>query len=427
MSSPILHIKDSYFFEVPKMMWRSIREDRSDFPDFWVACDEDYLAWEANRFLGECGSIELPGERSELLSNYSHWQHADHKNAGKTFQAFLESSDWFNAKQDELKQNLKLAKSSKTKPEEARLAQAKVGELEAWFTDWSGFQGNARDVAAYRKEAPAWSQQKITGYNKALDGKILIPQPLGKLRNLHEPASGFCLSKFMIIEVAVALLAALIFIRLANRMRGSDRPRGRIWNLFESILLFLRDEVASPAMGAKDAPRYMPLLWTIFFFVLGLNLMGMVPWVGAPTGSFAVTLGLAAVTLLTGFIMGTIKFGPLGYWKNQIPSMDLPIWIAIFIKPLIFAIEVLGLFIKHAVLGVRLLANMVAGHLVLLGVMGIAFSVQGAMSDSWWIAAPISVLGSTIFSVLELFVAFLQAYIFTFLSALFIGAAIHHH
>jgi F-type H+-transporting ATPase subunit a len=140
-----------------------------------------------------------------------------------------------------------------------------------------------------------------------------------------------------------------------------------------------------------------------------------------------VTAGLALVTLLTGIAMGSIKFGVLGYWKNQVPHMDLAWPMAILIKPMLWCIEVMGLAIKHAVLGIRLLANMVAGHVVLLGIMTLAFSLEGAVSPSWWIAAPIAVVASTIFSLLELFVAFLQAYIFTFLSALFIGAAVHHH
>ena len=206
-----------------------------------------------------------------------------------------------------------------------------------------------------------------------------------------------------------------------------DSPRGRLWNLLESVLVFLRDEVARPAIGMKEGDKYVPLLWTIFLFILGMNLMGMVPWVGAPTGSFAVTLALAGVTLLTGIVMGSVKFGPIGFWKNQIPGMDLHWIIGIVIKPFLWVIEVFGLFIKHAVLAVRLLANMVAGHLVLLGIMGVAFSIQGALSDSWVIAAPVAVIASTLFSVMELFVAFLQAYIFTFLSALFIGASVHHH
>ena len=210
-------------------------------------------------------------------------------------------------------------------------------------------------------------------------------------------------------------------------MQRSDRPHGRFWNFIEAVLLFFRDQVARPAIGEHDAEKFVPLLWTIFLFVLGLNLMGMVPWVGAPTGAFAVTLGLALFTLLTGIVMGSIKFGPVGYWLNQVPSMDLPWYIAIIIKPMIWVIEVAGMLIKHGVLGVRLLANMFAGHVVLLGLMGMAFSVEGAASHYWWLAAPISVISATLFSLLELFVAFLQAYIFTFLSALFIGAAVHHH
>jgi len=231
----------------------------------------------------------------------------------------------------------------------------------------------------------------------------------------------------MIIEVMVALLLGWFFIRLANRLRNSNAPRGRFTNMLEAVLLFLRDEVARPAIGQKDGDKYVPLLWTIFSFILGLNLMGMIPWVGAPTAAFAVTLGLAAVTFFTGIVMGSIKFGVVGYWANQVPSMDLPIYMAVVLKPMIWAIEVLGMFIKHGVLAVRLLANMVAGHMVLLGIMALAFSVEGAVSDSWWIAAPIAIVSSTLFSCLELFVAFLQAYIFTFLSALFIGAAVHHH
>jgi F-type H+-transporting ATPase subunit a len=195
--------------------------------------------------------------------------------------------------------------------------------------------------------------------------------------------------------------------------------------MFEAFLMFIRDDIARPAIGHHDADRFVPLLWTMFMFVLGLNLLGMLPWMGAPTAAFAVTLSLAAVTFITVLIAGTIRFGVLGFWKNQVPSMGLPMALAIPIVPMVFAIEVLGLVIKHGVLGVRLLANMVAGHLVLLALMGLA--VAAAASSTWWLTASISVVGSALFSLLELFVAFLQAYVFTFLSALFIGAAVHHH
>jgi F-type H+-transporting ATPase subunit a len=264
-------------------------------------------------------------------------------------------------------------------------------------------------------------------FEEALHGKILIPQPFGELKNLYEPASGFCISKYMVLTVVAGMILTLIFVRLAARMQSGERPRGRWWNLMESMLLFVRDEVARPAIGKHDADRYVPLLWTLFFFILGCNLLGMVPWAGAPTSAFGVTLSLAAVTLLTGVLSGVIKFGPTGYLMNQIPHLDL-IWpLAIVLKPMIWVIEVGGMLIKHGVLGVRLLANMVAGHLVLLAIMGLAFSLEAAVGNSWYVAAPISLVSATLFSGLELFVAFLQAYIFVFLSALFIGAAVHHH
>jgi F-type H+-transporting ATPase subunit a len=208
-------------------------------------------------------------------------------------------------------------------------------------------------------------------------------------------------------------------------MRGDIRPRGRLWNMFEAILIYFRDHVARPAIGGHDADRFVPLLWTLFLFVLTCNLLGMIPFLGAPTSAFGVTLALAAVTFLTGLYFGMRKFGALGYWKNQVPHMGLPWYMAIIIVPMIFLIEIMGLLIKHVVLGVRLLANMMAGHLVLLAVMGLAVAAAG--SSLWGVTAVIAIIGSTLFSCLELFVAFLQAYVFTFLSALFIGMAIHHH
>ncbi len=149
---------------------------------------------------------------------------------------------------------------------------------------------------------------------------------------------------------------------------------------------------------------------------------------GAPSGSWGVTFALACVTFGTVVVCGMQKFGIAGFFLNQIPSMDLPIVLAVFLKPMILVIELAGLLIKHLVLSIRLLANMVAGHIVLLAIMMMAFSLEGAASDYWTFPlAPISLLGAVLISCLELFVAFLQAYIFTFLSALFIGAAIHHH
>ena len=295
----------------------------------------------------------------------------------------------------------------------------------------------------------------VAVFKEALDGKILIPQPFAELESLYAVKSGFGISKYMILEVVLAAFLLLLFSRLAAKLRTGEPAKGRLANLLEAMILFVRDQIARPAIDSHDhhghddahghdaghghaAPahavlekhdgdRFVPLLLTLFFFVLGCNLLGMVPWAGSPTAAFAVTLSLAGVTLLTVVVAGMRKFGFLGFFGNQVPSMDLPLPLAIILKPAIFLIEMVGLLIKHGILAVRLLANMVAGHLVLLGIMGLISTAATYSMGLWATVTGISVVSCTLFSVLELFVAFLQAYIFTFLSALFIGAAVHQH
>ena len=323
----------------------------------------------------------------------------------------------------------------------------------------------------------------VAVFTEALDGKILIPQPFAELQSLYAVKSGFGISKYMILELVLAALLVWIFTRLAGKLQSGAPAKGAFANLLEAMILFVRDQIARPAIDSHDhhddhdhaaphdAPghrdqadhaghggaghaghdhavpalagaggpavvvhrelhdgdRFVPLLLTLFFFVLGCNLLGMVPWAGSPTASFSVTLALAGVTLATVVVAGMAKFGFLGFFANQVPSMDLPLPLAILLKPMIFAIEMLGLCIKHLILAVRLLANMVAGHLVLLGIMGLISAAATYSMGMWATVTGISVVSCTLFSILELFVAFLQAYIFTFLSALFIGAAVHQH
>ena len=289
---------------------------------------------------------------------------------------------------------------------------------------WRRHYTSLDQVPEFLREAHP--EATVAEFNQALSGKILIPQPFGTLKNLHDRESGFCISKFMIIEAVIVLLLVFTFKKYGEKIRDGAPPRGKFWNLIDAFLLYLRDNVARPAIGEHDADKFLPLLWTIFFFVLTCNLFGMLPWIGAPTGAFGATFALACVIFGTGLLSGMQKFGPLGFWFNQVPHMDLPLLLRP-LKLMIFAIELLGMFIKHAVLAVRLLANMVAGHLVLLGILGIIVASATASHGIWLTATSISVVGSTLFSILELFVAFLQAYVFTFLSALFIGAAVHHH
>ena len=290
---------------------------------------------------------------------------------------------------------------------------------------------DAGHLIGHIKDAEYFEVSKVVGGE---DGKLHIPQfrdslesivampDLGPLNDLLEPLN-LRITKFMVLETFAAVLMIVFFCGLANYLRNNDRPKGKLWNLLESMLLFIRDDVARPAIG-HGADKFLPFLWTIFFFVLACNLLGMVPWLGSPTGALATTGALALCTFGAVVIGGVRAMGPIGFVKNQVPHMDLPVYM-FPLKVGIFFIEVLGLFIKHFVLAVRLLANMMAGHLVLAVI--VAFIGAAWTHPAIWGVAPASILGAVALSLLELFVAFLQAYVFTFLSALFIGMAVHSH
>ncbi|MBN1910794.1 MAG: F0F1 ATP synthase subunit A [Pirellulales bacterium] len=251
--------------------------------------------------------------------------------------------------------------------------------------------------------------------------------PFGLEWKIPEPLQAIGLTKFSILEVVAAILLIAIFVPLARRIATGQRPQGRFWNFFEAMLLFMRDEVARPAIGKKDADRFLPFIWTIFFFILACNLLGMLPWAGSPTGAIACTGMLAIITFVTVIGAGIRKYGPIRFWTGQVPRMELPFVMAIFIKPMIFFIEVIGMVIKHFVLSVRLMANMFAGHLVLAVIIGFIALTADRHIALWSTVMLSSIFGAVAISLLELFVAFLQAYIFAFLSALFIGMAVHQH
>ena len=239
---------------------------------------------------------------------------------------------------------------------------------------------------------------------------------------------GLQLTKYMVLEVIVAVILIAIFFTYAKKIKGGAIVKGRFWNMIEVILLYLRDNVIRPAMGGKHhADKFLPFFWTLFFFVLGCNLIGLIPWSGSPTGSIAVTAGLALCTFVVGLVAGSKEKGVVGYWTGLVPHIDLPIYMMIVLWPILFLIEFVSLFIKHGVLAVRLLMNMFAGHLVLAVFMSfIAASAVYGMT-LWATVTTLSVGMCIVLNLLELLVALLQAYIFTFLSALYIGMVIHEH
>ncbi len=443
MASDILHIKDGYYFEVPKMLWRSDRKSVSDFPDWLVRLDADFQAREADVIVESLKDLGVEQDSLDALrAEWLAWQASSKRNTAWPLDAYLEK----HLSKVQAKAATWATKNapSAANPTQAYLAEhPEIGHL--WFfrladnpQSWSKWLAIKEEINAssfvdqYRQSegGQGWGAEKIAQYNESLDGKVMIPQPFGTLRNAYDAESGFCISRYMIIEVAVALLIFFAFRWLAGRVKTGAAPTGKRWNLLEGLVQAVRNDVVVPAMGEHDADRFMPFLWTMFFFILGCNLMGMVPWVGSPTAAFGTTLALAGMVFIVGLTVGIRAFGLVGYLKNICPELGLPWYLAFWLVPLLWVIEAFSLLIKHLILAVRLLMNMGAGHLVLLGILGIGISAKTAMemsSGGWAGVALISILGTTMLSFLEVFVAFLQAYVFTFLAAMFIGSSIHHH
>jgi F-type H+-transporting ATPase subunit a len=235
---------------------------------------------------------------------------------------------------------------------------------------------------------------------------------------------GVQLTRFMVMELVAAVLLVAVMVPVVRHIARNHVSRGWFANLFEAMLLFIRDEVARPSIGGHSADKFLPFLWTIFFFVLFNNLLGMIPGGASATGNINVTGTLALMTLGMVVLAGVQELGLVGFWVGIVPHLDVPPLLKPFLWCLMFVIEVVGLLIRHIVLAVRLFANMFAGHVVLAVILGFILMARGFL---FYLVMPASIGGVILLSLLELFVAFLQAYIFTFLSALFIGSAVHPH
>jgi F-type H+-transporting ATPase subunit a len=235
------------------------------------------------------------------------------------------------------------------------------------------------------------------------------------------------LTKFALLEIIAAGLILAVFIPLAKRAESGDPPRGWFGNAFESLLTFIRERVAKPTIGEHDADSYVPLLWTMFLFVLFCNLLGMIPFLGSPTASFAVTSALALIAFAAIHGGAIAKQGLGAYARSHYPHIDAPFGLGPIIAIMIVCIEVFGHFIKAFVLAVRLFANLFAGHLVLAFILSFIVMAKNASVFLIGTISIGSVFMVTALSLLEIFVAFLQAFIFTYLTALFLGTALHPH
>ncbi len=271
----------------------------------------------------------------------------------------------------------------------------------------------------------------------------------------------FGLTKYMVLQVVAAVLAFLVFRGLSQRVAGGKPVKGVFWNFWEMLALYVRDEIVRPSIGiphddhghddhghadaghehgssVKDshaaeahsavevghpADKYLPFVWSVFFYVLFCNLLGALPLMGSPTANINVTAVLALMVFIHVVMYGSQKSGFGGYLKSLVPHMDLPGPIAVLLLPMIWVIEAGGLLIKHGVLAIRLFANIMAGHTVL----GVFLGFIALAGSLWPVVIPASILGQVGIGMLELFVAFLQAYVFALLTSLFISAAVNPH
>jgi F-type H+-transporting ATPase subunit a len=224
------------------------------------------------------------------------------------------------------------------------------------------------------------------------------------------------------IFLAIGLMF-FIFMSIASayKKRVGMAPKG-LQSFVEPLIIFIRDEVAAPSIGHKYE-KFMPFLLSVFFFIFISNLLGLIPFIGGfnITGNISVTLVLATFT----FIVTTIN-GNGNYWKHIFATPGVPGWLL----PLMIPIEIMGVFTKPVVLMLRLFANITAGHIIILSFMSLIFifsDLYGAVAGFG--VSLLSIAFSIFMNLLELLVAFLQAYVFTLLSALYFGAAVeeHHH
>ncbi len=225
----------------------------------------------------------------------------------------------------------------------------------------------------------------------------------------------FSITKVAASIMVSAILLLFIFIGVARKYKGKEKKAPHGFQAFiEPLILFIRDDVAKPILGERTY-FYLPYLLSIFFFIWINNMMGLLPGAANVTGNIAITCTLAIFTMLVVNVSGNKH-----YWMEIFAPPGIPLWLL----PIMWIVEIMGIFTKPFALMVRLFANMISGHMIILSILGLIFLFAELSAGLGWGIAIFSVAMSTFMLSLDLLVAALQAYIFTILSALFIGLAV---
>jgi F-type H+-transporting ATPase subunit a len=247
-------------------------------------------------------------------------------------------------------------------------------------------------------------------YKTDASGTITEDEKTGHPTNVRP--LDFSITKTVVSIIAAALLMFWLFSSLARSYAKNGGIATGAGRIFEPIVLYVRDEIAIPNIGEKHYKKYMSYLLTIFFFVLFLNLFGLTPLGINATGNVTITFALAILTFLITNLTANKDYWGHIFWMPGVPKL-----MRIVLAP----IELLGIFIKPFSLMIRLYANIFAGHIVIMSIIGLMFIFKS------WLGSSLSFGLSFVLSILEILVAFLQAYIFTMLSALYFGSAVQEH
>ncbi len=216
-----------------------------------------------------------------------------------------------------------------------------------------------------------------------------------------------------VLMLFIASILMVILLKYASN-RINLLPTGVLGHLVEVIVIYIRNEVVIPNIGKKEADDWLPFFLTLFMFILFLNLLGMIPGMSTVTSNINFTVVISLVILFAMLGAGMFNNGFFRFFKNLVPH-GIPFFVVIILTP----IEVVGLFTKVFALAIRLFANMTAGHIVIISLLALISILET------WLVVPVSLAFSLFISLIEVLVCFLQAYIFTLLSALFIGTCIH--
>ena len=300
--------------------------------------------------------------------------------------------------------------------------------IDAYGSTKSMLMNGPYGLAAHGDSASGEAHGALITSEAALEEAIAAKEHLhgGVTRTSGHVVADFSITRHFVLSLLSLLIVTGIFLTLARRYRkGTGRteaPHGVLQNMMEVMVVFIRDEIAKPNIQGEKWRTFLPYLLTSFFFILVANILGLVPFAGAPTSNIAVTGVLAFMTFAIGLIYGSKDH----YLELLTGPPDAPAFVRVILVP----IEIIGLVMRHLALAIRLFANMLGGSLIIFSLLGLVFIMNVVFGAAAAWGTTVISIGFTVFILLvKLLVAFIQAYVFTTLSALFIGMSVeeHHH